>query len=261
MTSAPPNFEMVWTGRETGDATVVISWLVPPTEQAQMEMRQRVTNFCLLGRLGAFPLARLPPAASTLALLDEYALGMEETAYRLAFAGIDPRCFGVLRNLVWKVSGTQQTVRRLMVRDEAASINAMPELIEEPDFPTAADFYPPESESIDLDVEEQEESYDLSKSRRCLIEFADPVSEEVLKELNERLRSLFDVLADGGFSPPVRPADDADVWLETTQRFDEISFEFVFSVFDASDETWNVAINMLEQFSSTVQKIVRIELD
>ena len=88
------------------------------------------------------------------------------------------------------------------------------------------------------------EEIPASRTRRCLVE---PRSspDQSMDTVTEWIRPWFELLELGAFTPPVAEPDFGQSIAGSVQIFDEATVEIVVDRFEASENAWNVLMNML----------------
>lgn len=255
------SFLVSWGGDPSAVFTIRLTWSLVATPDCLKRTWELVSAFCAVGAAGGFPADGASPLHSSFRILDEPIASGVSQVFRVHVQNGHENSFLVLRNVLAAMSAQYCPINQVVVTDDAVGReDTLTWEVVPPDPNDYSESYPPESPFCTLDVEE-EEPLDYSKSRRCLVEFAHEISEDVLEELRRVVGAWSQVMEAGGFSPPVRPAERALVSLDTINRFDEQSIEIVFSVFDASEEGWNCLLNLLDVFSSTRAHIETVILE
>lgn len=241
-----------------GELRVQLDWAPGAPDECRSRARELVLAFCKLGAAGGFPSIGFGPGDSTLHFIREMASSSDEQVFLATAANVHADALLVLRNVLVSTSARRWHIDRVTAALSGQADASLQELLP-PDHDDYAESYPPESDLCDLDVVE-EDPLDYSKSRRCLIEFADELSAAAASAAFEELHAWVTLMEAGGFSPPVRPPERAMVSLNDLQRFDSHTIELTFSVFDASEESWSTLINLLDRLSRKSEvKTVTIE--
>jgi hypothetical protein len=165
-------------------------------------------------------------------------------------------CFQLLRHLLAKRSLTSYALRRIEVRDNAGSSRRPVPQIDES---SEDDLYPPVAENLAFLVDYGEDEF--SKWRRVEVEFREPVGVTEIDLLRPYVEAWGSLVEGGAFALPYALPDVIDSVFGQITQFDSHSAEIEVPVYLASEEGWNVLINILHTFSKREREIVRVLLE
>ncbi|CAN5718526.1 hypothetical protein BH11PSE13_BH11PSE13_11390 [soil metagenome] len=173
----------------------------------------------------------------------------------------DARGLQVLRNLLVGAAEPENRIDGIVVkvpmelrgyrRDE----QAMPMLDED----NEDDEYPALSERLGFDCVDEE--VDDTWVRRCVIEYAAPVSPEEVERLEHWVEPWFNLLEMGGYALPIGLPENVQSAPGGVNQFDEFSIEISLMKFHASEMAWHALANMLSARCVVGTTIIRLVFD
>lgn len=230
------------------------------TAQALTALEQHLETFVSVGEHGGFVCETAHPSDASLRLERLPVRDPLIPQFVLHARMFDLRALQILNNLMNSFSDKVHKIERVRIDD--LSVAQGPKEINIPSLSmtTAHELYPQRSSLGRIRLCE-EDPYDYNKSRRCVIEFGYEASDSIVKKCECYIQDWLFLMEAGAFSPPLRPASSASVLLDTLSPYDSESLEIVFSVFDATEESWNVLINMLEYFAAQEAPIAALTIE
>jgi hypothetical protein len=171
---------------------------------------------------------------------------------------VDVRAFQLLRHCAWRWSAQSVQVRSIVVSDRTPGRHAR--LVQLPDamWTTEDDAYPPLAQKLQYGVD-WEDPADYMKERRCVVEFSQPVLNSGGGAIAV-ISAWIELLAKGAFSLPVRVPNEAEVWQEDLNLYDDYSIELVVSLFEASEAAWSTLLNCLEAYSRGSERVALVTI-
>lgn len=225
-----------------------------------LEAQGVVRAFMEVGNRGGFVRSEWHPSMCRLRVTDEWMPNKQSIAYRLQAEKFDWRALHVLQNLALSLDKNVVHIKELQIEDLSTDIIAARIELAVITWENSDILYPLLSTQVGIAIE-REEPADYRKNRRCVVEFSTEQSNEVIMNLISYIRDWATIVEYSGFSPPVSRASDASVFLDTLAFYDQCSVELVFGVFDVSEESWRVLLNLLEAFSKNVAPISLITIE
>lgn len=255
-----PRLSISWTNAPRQDLLLEFGLGAVPTPEQLTNLEVLVGSFITAGGHGAFAREMASPSDSSLGLTRANLSSPMQPAFLLSGYEVDVRAFQLVRHLVWRWSARMQTVRDVTVSDLTPGQQARVVHLPDATWGTEAAAYPPLSQRFQIRLE-REDPGDYQKERRCVVEFSRPVLRDVLESLVARVGEWVALMGQGAYGPPVKSAYEAEVWRETLAAYDEYSAELVFSLFEASEFSWNTLLNCLQHYSLTVEPIVLVTIE
>lgn len=230
------------------------------TPQTLTALKQRMETFASVGEHGGFVCETAHPVDARLQLERLPVFDPLIPQFVLHARMLDLRALQIIKNLMNSFSEKVHKIERICIDDISLAQGPMEINIPPLSMTTAHELYPRRSSLGRIRLCE-EDPYDYNKSRRCIIEFCYEVSDSVAEKCKSYIQDWLSLMEEGAFSPPLRPASSASVLLDTLSPYDRESLEIVFAVFDATEESWNVLINMLEHFAAREAPIAALTIE
>jgi hypothetical protein len=253
---APP-LSISWTNAVLQELVLQFELEQPPTPEQLGDLERLVASFVAVGSYGGFVRESVSPSMSSMRLMRKNLSSATQPAFLLSAQQVDVRAFQLLRHGAWRWSARAQAVRSVAVVDGTSG-----QAVQLPDatWTTEEAAYPPQSRALQIRVE-MEDPADYHKQRRCVVEFARPVPDEIFKSAISPIAAWVALANEGVYGPPVKPSFEAEVWQENLGPYDEYSVELALSLFEASEAAWNTLLNSLECCSRTTERIVVVTIE
>jgi len=260
MTNAIPLLSIDWSDAEEQALVLQFVLAAEPATDTVQQLENLVDLFVTAGNHAAFVRDQFPPEGVSLTLTARDHSSPLRPVFSLRARGLDVRSVQVLRNISWRFSAQAHPIVSVEIRDRTP--NTSPRRFELPaaEWGTEEEAYPPLSNRLGFRVE-REDPLDYRKSRRCLVEFGRPVPNDVIDAAIARAREWVSLAELGAFSPPAKPPEEAEVWEDVVAAYDEYSVELVMSLFEASELSWNVLLNLLAHFSRTIEPVTLVTIE
>ncbi|MEA3548057.1 MAG: hypothetical protein U9R66_10380, partial [Thermodesulfobacteriota bacterium] len=231
----------------------------PVDETVFGELARIVSVFVEAGGHGGFPdpyvspnHARLTLKSTKLALPGDFICIME--AYY-----VDRRAFQLLRNMAGRLKLQNIDVMCIVVT-ELAQREILAVDVPEPNDLNEGDVYPEISFQVGIKLEGEETGF--SKARRCLVEMRNSVNALHVLGITDWIKSWYLLLEAGAFAMPVGLPEDTHSICGSVTIFDENTVEISMDRFQASENAWNVLVNMIDAYcSNTSLSVSKIIID
>jgi hypothetical protein len=227
-----------------------------PGAASLREISDVFMTFIRAGELGGYPAHGGAPERSDLTFASGIIATSTGAHVVLNARTVASQCFQLLRHLLAKRSFADYALRRIEVRDNSGRPRQPAPQI---DDASEQDLYPPMAENIAFLMDYGED--DFSKWRRVEVEFRDPVGAVEIDLLRPYAHAWGSLLGGGAFALPYAHPDSVDSVFGQITQFDSHSSEIEVPVYLASEEGWNVLINILHTFSKREREIVRVVLE
>jgi hypothetical protein len=222
-------------------AEVVLTFeLAEASQPAAVHLQRAVQAFVDVGQRGGFARQSSDPGQTSVAITTP--LGDRDHALycKLEVKDITARAFQLLRHMAAASRREGVEVLRVTVADYKGERSLKP-------VPAASDenedlVYPMAMLRPGFKVVHEE--IPASQMRRCLVETVSS-PDSLLGDVADWLKPWFELLELGAFIPPVAEPDFGQSVGGSAQIFDEATIEVVVDRFDASENAWNVLLNML----------------
>lgn len=230
------------------------------SDDEKAELDELLDQFVAVGFHGGFARAVSSPAQSSLELTARDYSDRSRPEFRLSARDLDYRCFQILRNLATSFSAQNRKIVSLDIHDHSRSTSGDVTSLVAPTWETEDEAYPPRSGQITFTIVE-DDVWDYTKSRRCLIEFVDEIDSDIREEVFEVIRRWIAIVERGAFAPPVKGSDEAEVWEDVLIQYDDYSVELVLSLFEASEHSWDVLANLIQGFSDRSASVSEFHIE
>jgi len=173
--------------------------------------------------------------------------------------GVDPRLFQCLRNMVRRLRNYGVEVTRVEVADldRADSGNLQMPLPSEENEGTVYPAIAAPATTLQVAVDD----IDFGKSRRCLVEFGQPLAPELVESFEAWVRPWYTLLEAGSYALPVGPPETTECIAGSVSQFDQSSIEVAVDVFLATEMAWNALVNMVDRFDGATGRVLRIVIE
>jgi hypothetical protein len=223
---------------------------------ATTQIKRCLEIFVEAGKLGGYCVEHGQPDRSSLTFRRATRPSRNSASVTLDAKAVTKRCFQLLRHMLARPEQVSWNVQRIDVQDGSA---ATPERVPEIGDDSEEALYPPMIAHPSFELASGIDEF--SKWRRLEVEFADAIGAEQVLGLKPYLEPWSALLNNGAFALPYAlPFEVTSVAGQITQ-FDSHTAEFEVPVYLASEEGWNVLVNLLQRFSTREWNIVRITLD
>lgn len=255
-----PSFpELTLIGIGAPSATVDVILELPSGDIAFLQEGANVVmkSFVEAGRLGGFPIAAVEPTQSRLTLHSSV-IQSQHLLYQLQTTYVTPQAFQVLRNQMARLQLIYPPVSRITVRQVGAK---SPETVTAP-VPAENNerrIYPPMSTKLNFAVEF--EAIEGSHARRCVVEHAGVLPPEQVAKAAAPVNAWFELLEGSGFALPIGHPAETDSLGDSVSQFDEVSLEISVFSFRASEQAWNVLMNILGAYSKTGVPVTKVTIE
>jgi len=173
-------------------------------------------------------------------------------------AQVSPTAYQLLRNMAACENVARPLVAGILVRDLGPGRFTEIEL-PLPEEDTEDELYPGLSKRLDFKVEW--EDLPFRKLRRCLVEFARPLSPEQVGLVREYVRPWMDLVEAGAFCLPATPPEEGLCVGGTVGQFDEVTVEITVNHFMGSETAWNVLLNRLQTLARSALPVARVVVE
>ena len=230
---------------EPTDIGVTIAYEFAAISTSAVEhLKRALSAFAEAGQNGGFVKQGVLPGKSNVNVVYSPEPRDNTVSCRLKVAEITARAFQLLRHMAAALVRENIRVSTITVtgpgRDRSVrKVPAVRDDNEDLVYPTATPY---------TGFELIHEEIPASRMRSCLVETTLPPSAVVMEELKNWIRPWFELLQLGAFTPPVAESAFGQSLANTVQVFDEATAEIVVDRFEASENAWNVLINMLAAF-------------
>jgi len=249
-----PSLSLAVSGRSMIIYEVMLDLKISDAKNAIEKIESVMLLFVLVGAHGGLSIPSARPIQSRLTLLPNDA----NLVSKLEGYFVDSRAFQLLRNMCSRLSLQNIAIKNITVLECGLKKDLLSP-VPVPSETNESDVYPEISSLIEFEV--LWEQSEFSKSKRCLVEFTNPVDSTILSGLNEWIRPWYQLLEEGAFAMPLGSPDETESIRGTVNIFDEYTIEISIVRFQVSECAWNVLINMLEAYCTNSFKICRVIID
>jgi hypothetical protein len=241
----------------SGSLNVVVDAAPSASDPKLSFVGEMLDDFVQAGSFGGYAHPTAEPERSNLIMHSSSSVqgGLQ---YRLQSDSIDLRAFQVLRNMIARLQLDDIFATRLVVSDTLTG-DSKKITLPIPDEDNEDDVYPsvPARPAFNIELDD----IGPGRARRCVVECANPVEADQVLELERRVDSWFALLEDGGFALPIGHPAEEDCLRGAVCQFDEFSTEISVLCFRASEEAWNVLINILTAYSKLVAPVTSVVIE
>jgi hypothetical protein len=212
-----------------------------------------IAVFVEAGAQGGYPVSSIPPQQSSMALADDLTSDSSGAHFVLQAREITRNSLQLLRHILSKPELPECELMQIQVHDRSGhSMQVLPE-IDEYNEPS---LYPAVSSHLEFSIEYGED--DFAKSRRVEVEFFTPTDISEIESIESYVVAWGSLLEAGAFALPYGLPDVVESVMGQVRQFDTHSVEIEVPVYSASEEGWNVLMNMLHMFSKKHRAIARL---
>lgn len=254
-TSSPPPLSITWSDAPRQQLALDFEFEQGLTPERSTDLQRLINVFAGVGAHGGFARIHAAPPESSMRLTQANLTEPERPSFVLEAEQVDIRALQLFRNSLWRWSANNQAIREVRITDRTSQVRAQSVELVQPTWTTEIPAYPPQSEHVRIRVEHGDPA-DYQKERRCVIEFGRRVPNEVFTTAAEPIAAWAALMYEGAYATPVRPAFEAQAWLQNLGPYDEYSVEVAFSLFEASEASWYTLMNCLERYSALTERIV-----
>lgn len=255
-----PPLSVSWSDAATQELAVRFELEQAATPDQLQFLENAVAQFVALGAFGGLGRSTVSPVDSSLAIKGSNLTVPTEPLFELAAKDVDVRSFQLLRHVAWRWSAQAQAIRLMELTDHTPGAQRQRPQLPDATWKTEQAAYPPQSQLLQIRVEHGDPA-DYQKERRCVIEFGRRVPNHVFDDVVAPISAWLQVAAQGAYGLPVKPAFEAEVWLENLGPYDEYSVELALTLFEASEAAWYSLLNCLERYSVTAEPIVLVTIE
>lgn len=226
----------------SGDYSLTLTFGRAPGESDQETLLDVLQPFIAAGARGGFPSTGVSSFDSDLAIICPPHTDGETVATSIRAKNVSSTAFQILRNMFERTNDEIGPVKRIILKPVAKPDERLQSLLV-PTFENQDDAYPACTDPLPFAVIWEDSQF--GKSRRCLIEFARDLEPFQVGQVAEIAKLWGTVLEAGGFATPLGRPADIDSVLGAVSQFDQSTVEIEVARFVATENAWNLLINVL----------------
>ncbi|MBI4241708.1 MAG: hypothetical protein HY613_08320 [Candidatus Rokubacteria bacterium] len=260
MSPVEPRVSVTWSdaARQILRLTFLSDAQLPPPAVANL--RRVIEAFARVGSRGGFARAGSPSHSADIRVAPDRSPSPYGIVFELETLHFDRSALQLLRNIAVSLNADVVPIAELAIDDITPNERPSVLKLEPITWGNAGRVYPAQVPALSFSVHRSEPS-DYRKGRRCQIDLARSVDAQVLGRLADSVRDWAIVVESDGFAPPVKPASEACVTVDTLGPFDDSAVEVFFTVFDVAEECWRVLHNVLEHFARKECPVALVTID
>jgi hypothetical protein len=238
-----PTLTVVDLDARSTELEVLYTFAADTAERALTNLRLVSRTFATAGANGAF--SAFDGVRSHLEMSFEILRSAEQVAHRFECINVDIRAFQCLRNMARRLRRDKVIVTHVMVTGaggQGVRVVDMP-------WPTdtnEAQAYPEMSPRVKA-VFAQEDS-EFAKSRRCLVEVAQPLESDTVLAFERSVEPWYRLIEAGGYATPIGLPEEVESISGAVNQFDERSIEVAIDRLSASEQVWVPLANIAQTF-------------